>query len=171
MEFIGTWVSCDVSVSVANRSRRFGECRAFISKGTLSRALNMKRHKVSKRQEPLFQPHNITSHHITSHHITSHHITSHIYHVIPYITYIYIISYHIPHIIYHMHTRAHPRITFMRTLPYSSLNKHRLKPVSLFRKGLECVFILQRSLASSSATHSAVSQQRNWGQGFSSSFL
>jgi len=60
MEFIGTWVSCDVSVSVTNRSRRFGECRASISKSTLPRALNMKRHKASKPQEPLFQPHNIT---------------------------------------------------------------------------------------------------------------
>ena len=70
-----------------------------------------------------------------------------------------------------MHTRAHLKITFIRILPYSSLNKYRLKPVSPLRKGLEFMFILQSSLVSSSPRHSAVSQQRNWGQGFSSCFL
>jgi hypothetical protein len=60
MEFVGTWGSCDVSVSVVSCSRRFEERRAFISKDALSRALNMKRHKVSKRREPLTQQHSVT---------------------------------------------------------------------------------------------------------------
>ena len=59
MEFLGT---CDVSVSVVRRSGRFEECRAFISKGTQTRALHMKRHS----SETSWTAYPVTQHHIRS---------------------------------------------------------------------------------------------------------